>query len=73
MEAHYTGFRKRDYGPEWAPDRILCQDGQIESLTDNHVFYSITSSSRASNVGGTTMPSVFAVFMLITRPNFVGC
>jgi hypothetical protein len=26
-----------------------------------------------SNVGGIVSPSVFAVFMLITRLNFVGC
>jgi hypothetical protein len=35
--------------------------------------YSITSSARASSVGGTVSPSAFAVFRLITRSNLVGC
>src|SRR5262245_3794677 len=35
--------------------------------------YSITSSARASSVGGTVTPSVYAVFMLITNSNAVGC
>src|SRR5215469_705823 len=33
--------------------------------------YSITSSARASSVGGTSMPSAFAVFRLITSAYFV--
>jgi hypothetical protein len=35
----------------------------------NH-SYSITSSARASSVGGTSMPSAFAVLRLIT--NLIG-
>jgi hypothetical protein len=35
-------------------------------------LYSITSSARASSVGGTSMPSVFAVLRLITSWNLVG-
>jgi hypothetical protein len=35
--------------------------------------YSITSSARASSVGGTLMPSALAVLRLITSSNFVGC
>src|SRR5246127_543437 len=34
--------------------------------------YSITSSARASSVGGTVRPSAFAVFRLIASSNFVG-
>jgi hypothetical protein len=34
--------------------------------------YSITSSAIASNVGGTVMPSTWAVLRLITRLNLVG-
>jgi hypothetical protein len=37
------------------------------------VAYSITSSARASSVGGTSRPSAFAVVRLITKSNFVGC
>src|SRR6516165_5190682 len=35
--------------------------------------HSITSSARASSVGGTSMPSAFAVTRLMTRSNLVGC
>src|SRR5215211_1585030 len=35
--------------------------------------YSITSSARASKVGGTVRPRAFAVFRLITSSNLVGC
>jgi hypothetical protein len=35
--------------------------------------YSITSSARASSVGGISRPSAFAVFKFITRSSLVGC
>src|SRR6516164_8486347 len=35
--------------------------------------YSITSSARASSVGGTSRPSAFAVVRLTTSSNLVGC
>src|SRR5262245_31701368 len=35
--------------------------------------HSITSSARASRVGGTSMPSALAVLRLMTRSNRVGC
>ena len=35
--------------------------------------YSMTSSARASSVGGTVMPSAFAALRLTTSSNFVGC
>jgi hypothetical protein len=35
--------------------------------------YSITSSARASSIGGTSRPSAFAVLRLIASSNFVGC
>src|SRR6516164_9536623 len=34
--------------------------------------YSITSSARASSVGGTSMPSALAVFTLMTNSYLVG-
>jgi hypothetical protein len=34
--------------------------------------YSMTSSARASNVGGTVRPSAFATLRLIASSNFVG-
>src|SRR6516162_5200331 len=35
--------------------------------------HSITSSARASSVGGTSRPSVLAVLRLITSSNLIGC
>src|SRR5262245_58458136 len=35
--------------------------------------YSITSSARASNDGGTSMPSAFSVLRLIASSNLIGC
>src|SRR5712664_3968310 len=35
--------------------------------------YSITSSARASSVGGTSRPSAWAVIRLMTKSNLVGC
>ncbi len=37
------------------------------------LFYSITSSARASSVGGTVRPSVRAVCALMTSSNLVDC
>src|SRR5262249_46740616 len=36
-------------------------------------LHSITSSARASSVGGIVKPSALAVIRLITRSNLVGC
>ena len=35
--------------------------------------YSMTSSARAESVGGTSMPSAFAVLRLMTNSNLVVC
>jgi hypothetical protein len=35
--------------------------------------HSITSSARASSVGGTSRPGAFAVVMFMTRSNLVAC
>src|SRR5262249_25707 len=40
---------------------------------EEHAWYSITSSARASSVGGTSMPSAWAVCRLMTNSNVVGC
>ena len=36
-------------------------------------LHSITSSARASSVGGTSSPSAFAVLRLMTSSNVLGC
>src|SRR6516164_8519401 len=43
---------------------------QRDELAPSH--HSITSSARASSVGGTSRPSAFAVLRLITSSNLVG-
>src|SRR5262249_40078788 len=48
--------------------RELMRSPRLGHCTD----YSITSSARASSVGGTSMPSALAVLRLITSSYFVG-
>ena len=43
------------------------------SVMNSRRSHSITSSARASSVGGTLMPSALAVFRLMTSSNLVGC
>src|SRR5262249_6653755 len=48
-------------------------DERDESVSSYLRAHSITSSARASSVGGTSRPSARAVCMLITNSNLVGC
>ena len=48
-----------------------CAAEQRDELAASH--HSITSSARASRVGGTSRPSAFAVVRLTTSSNLVGC
>src|SRR4051794_33357417 len=48
------------------------RDGPKQGLKHHHL-YSITSSARASSIGGTSRPSALAVIRLMTRSNLVGC
>ena len=43
------------------------------SVMNSRRFHSITSSARASSIGGTSRPSVLAVLRLMTNSNLVGC
>ena len=45
-------------------------EGDLSRCSTN-CGYSITSSARAESPGGTSRPSVFAVFKLITNSNLV--
>jgi len=60
-----------------APFRSGQQGSSLSILTEPRdelaPLHSITSSARASNVGGTSRPSVLAVVRLMTRSNLVGC
>src|SRR2546430_3821805 len=46
--------------------------GAAVSRCSNTACYSITSSARASSIGGTSRPSAFAVLRLIVRSYLVG-
>jgi len=52
------------------PRRRRAAEQRDELAADHH---SITSSARASTVGGTSRPSALAVLRLMTSSNFVGC
>src|SRR5262245_10105550 len=52
------------------PRRRCATKQRYELAPSDH---SITSSARASNVGGTSRPSTFAVVKLMSRSNLVGC
>src|SRR5215475_3125537 len=52
---------------------IVRSGATADSCTAATPPYSISSSARASRVGGTVMPSALAVFILMTSWKRVGC
>jgi hypothetical protein len=56
-------------------DIAACLKGANSGLThrSKQHLYSITTSARASSVGGTSIPSALAVFILMTNSKWVGC
>src|SRR5258707_13457925 len=62
FEAHYGLNSDIARGPKNAKSRLM----------HRNKHYSITSSARASSVGGIVSPSCFAVLMLTTSGNWVG-
>ena len=52
--------------------RQVCYVPQRTHAPQQTTAHSITSSARASSVGGMMTPSAFAVFKLITSSNLVG-
>src|SRR5438067_1200401 len=52
-------------------DRTADVAGGPFATSRHRDVYSITSSARADRVGGTSIPSAFAVLRLITSSNFV--
>ena len=50
-----------------------CTKAAVSNRSKLALVYSITSSARASSVGGTSRPSALAVLRLITSSNLVGC
>src|SRR5262249_42505177 len=53
-------------------ERPRCR-GADEQRDELAALHSITSSARASSVGGTSRPSAFAALRLIANSNLVGC
>ena len=58
--------------PRPLPDARICGGEVSQRVFLSPRFHSITSSARASSVGGTVRPSVFAVLRLITSSYLVG-
>src|SRR5215475_15555136 len=59
--------------PSLSGDSPELQNPSLPPLIVPCVFHSMTSSARASKVGGTSMLSAFATIRLTTRSNLVGC
>src|SRR5205807_1703115 len=59
----------RDF--DWSDDRLGVRCRLMRC--NKRYSYSITSSARASSVGGTSIPSALAVFILMTNSKWVGC
>src|SRR3954452_12067093 len=55
------------------PPRRSCLVDRTRRRTGSASFHSITSSARARSDCGTVMPSLLAVFRLMTSSNLVGC
>src|ERR1700716_1318950 len=55
------------------PTFVAHDASSLNKADEAAAVHSITSSARASSVGGTFMPSAFAVLRLMTSSNFVGC
>src|SRR5262245_1479184 len=53
-------------------ERPLCARSGCEQSQQGSA-YSITSSAMLSNVGGTVMPSILAVWALMSSSNLVDC
>jgi hypothetical protein len=52
---------------------LIDRDDRVVPRTDISGSYSITSSAVICIMTGTTGPSAFAVFRLMTNSNLVGC
>src|ERR1035437_1028390 len=52
---------------------LRCRECPLCAKSRHRAAYSITSSARASSIGGTARPIALAVLRLITSSNLVGC
>src|SRR5262249_56756346 len=68
------GWQLRLLRPRRERPRCRCAAEQRDELAALHrCDHSITSSARASSVGGTSRPSALAALRLIANSNLVGC
>src|SRR5262245_25165083 len=75
---HPIATMKADIGklscPLYPQKRTCAVHAPMSAMGQKRTWpYSITSSARASSVGGSVMPSAFAVVRLMTNSNLVGC
>ena len=61
------------YASPCGPALLVTQCQKPTYAVQQKHLYSITSSARASNVGGIVRPSAFAVLRLMSSSNLVGC
>src|SRR5262249_50901525 len=78
-ERLWVGVTNNQHSEKWPGFLLRLRDKgarrchAAEQADEFPPVHSITSSARASSVGGTLRPSAFAVFKLITHSNFVAC
>src|SRR6516162_11001475 len=71
LPSHHVRFTPKSRQIADISECLLCaKSGHMQR--NKQRAYSITSSARASSVGGTSRPSVFAAFRLITSSYLVG-
>jgi methylphosphotriester-DNA--protein-cysteine methyltransferase len=71
MSVHFTPFAATKKACRARRDRP-CNRCAAEQRDESAALHSITSSARASSIGGTVRPRAFAVFKLMTSSYFVG-
>ena len=74
MDVQCETYKQTLFCPELGHrTRSAQSDVRYVPIADIEPFYSITSSARASNDGGTARPSALAALRLMTRLSFAGC
>src|SRR5439155_20592272 len=72
----YIQANRRNLAHGWLPvpgDSLEHQIGTSMPQGGHPPHHSITSSARASSIGGTSIPSALADLRLMTSVNLVGC
>jgi len=71
LASHRVGVAALDPKPS-SVEASSCEATEPQ-LSGRQAYYSMTSSARASSMGGTSRLSALAVFMLMTNSNLAGC